>query len=74
MCFGFSDRDVVATYPAVCVGGTFDQMHAGHHILLIEACLLATQYVTVGVTDGPMNNSKSSVCIIHFTQYYTATQ
>jgi len=71
VCLGFSDSDIVATYPAVCLGGTFDHMHAGHHILLSEACLLATQYVTVGVTDGTMNNSKSSVCSSYFTHYYS---
>jgi len=55
---GFSDSDLVATYPAVCLGGTFDHMHVGHRILLSEACLLATHSITVGVTDGPMNNSQ----------------
>jgi len=45
------------TYPAVCLGGTFDHMHIGHRMLLSKACLLATQYVTIGVTDGLMNNS-----------------
>ena len=60
VCLGFSDSDVLTTYPAVCLGGTFDHMHAGHRILLSEACLLATQSVTVGVTDGTMNNSQSA--------------
>jgi len=66
---GFSDSDIVDTYPAVCLGGTFDHVHVGHRILLSEACLLATQSVTVGVTDGPMNNSQftsliSLVCTV----------
>jgi len=56
--FGFSDSDIVITYPAVCLGGTFDHLHTGHRVLLNEACMLATHSMTVGVTDGPMNNSQ----------------
>ena len=64
MCFSESD-DAVVTHPAVCLGGTFDHMHVGHRILLSEACLLATESVTVGVTDGPMNSSQFTVLLIY---------
>jgi len=66
-----SDSDVVSTYPAVCLGGTFDRMHVGHYILLNEACMLATEYVTVGVTDGAMNNSqcRSLIFVINHSAF-----
>jgi len=63
VCFSESN-DPVITHPAVCLGGTFDHMHVGHRILLSEACLLATESVTVGVTDGPMNSSQFTVLLI----------
>jgi len=61
---GFSDSNPVVTHSSVCVGGTFDHMHVGHRILLSEACLFATHSVTVGVTDGPMNNSQFSTSFL----------
>lgn len=45
-------------YKHVVLGGTFDQLHTGHKILLSEAILYATEKVTVGVTDINMLKSK----------------
>ena len=47
------------TYRSVVLGGAFDRLHVGHHILLTEGCLRATESLTVGVTQGSMNDSKS---------------
>ncbi|XP_078047620.1 bifunctional Phosphopantetheine adenylyltransferase - Dephospho-CoA kinase [Augochlora pura] len=38
-------------YKNVVLGGTFDQMHNGHKILLSEAVLRCTEKLTVGVTS-----------------------
>lgn len=43
--------------PHVVLGGTFDRLHVGHKLLLSAAALIATDSITVGVTDGPMNHS-----------------
>ena len=50
---------LVTTHDNVAVGGTFDNLHIGHKILLTEACLRANKCVTVGVTDMCMNTSES---------------
>ncbi|KAI0210274.1 Bifunctional coenzyme A synthase [Lamellibrachia satsuma] len=52
------DSGLVTTYDNVAVGGTFDNLHIGHKILLTEACLHANKSVTVGVTDTCMNTNK----------------
>ncbi|ELU10151.1 hypothetical protein CAPTEDRAFT_149109 [Capitella teleta] len=61
----FEDEEVVAsdeaieTYKHVCLGGTFDRIHTGHKILLSEACVRCQDAITIGVTDGPMIESKT---------------
>lgn len=40
----------VGAFENVCLGGTFDHLHAGHRILLTMAVLAATKRVVCGVT------------------------
>ncbi|XP_029642104.1 bifunctional coenzyme A synthase isoform X1 [Octopus sinensis] len=42
---------VMTTYDHVVLGGTFDRLHAGHKVLLTQACLLSSRAVMIGVTD-----------------------
>lgn len=42
----------------VCLGGTFDGIHAGHRLLFKEATKLGRERLVVGVTDGPMIKGK----------------
>ncbi|KAG2192583.1 hypothetical protein INT47_006035 [Mucor saturninus] len=41
-------------FDRVAVGGTFDQLHAGHKILLTMTAILANESMVVGVTDDCM--------------------
>ena len=43
----------------VCVGGTFDRLHAGHKLLLSKAALLTRDRLVVGVADAPLLRSKA---------------
>ncbi len=45
-------------YDNVVLGGTFDRLHTGHKVLLSAAVLRCRKTLTVGVTDGPMLNTK----------------
>ena len=49
---------VIQTHDHVVLGGTFDRLHTGHKLLLTEGCLLSNSILTVGVTDGDMNQSE----------------
>lgn len=48
------------THAHVALGGTFDQLHAGHKKLLSVALESATQSVTVGVTSDAMLQTKKN--------------
>lgn len=43
----------------VCLGGTFDSIHQGHLELLSQSTSLATEKLTVGVTDDSMVSKKT---------------
>lgn len=41
----------------VALGGTFDRLHIGHKMLLSQACFLATDSLTIGISDTPLTAS-----------------
>lgn len=45
-------------YEHVVIGGTFDQLHSGHKMLISAALLRCEKSLTIGVTDGVMIQSK----------------
>jgi len=46
-------------YERVCMGGTFDRLHAGHKILLSTALLRTREKLTVGVTSPCLLGKKT---------------
>ncbi|KAK8801978.1 hypothetical protein WA158_006373 [Blastocystis sp. Blastoise] len=46
-------------YNNICLGGTFDCLHAGHKILLTLACLVSN-HIVIGVTSQDMLATKSN--------------
>lgn len=55
-------------YKHVCLGGTFDTIHQGHHKLLSQAVAICTDKLTVGVTDESMVSKKTLAELIRPTQ------
>ncbi|CAK9865134.1 unnamed protein product [Sphagnum jensenii] len=51
-------------FSAVVLGGTFDRLHAGHHLLLKAAAELARELVVVGISTGPMLVNKELAHLI----------
>lgn len=45
----------------VCLGGTFDVLHAGHEALLAKAFALGDEEVVIGITSGRMARASRSV-------------
>ncbi|CAM6023368.1 unnamed protein product [Sphagnum balticum] len=59
--------DAAAThhkFSAVVLGGTFDRLHSGHHLLLKAAAELAEERVVVGISTGPMLMNKELAHLI----------
>jgi len=52
------DMNHVTRYRRSCLGGTFDRLHAGHKILLSEACLIATDRAVIGLAQGALLEQK----------------
>lgn len=60
---GAEEEDAASTlgggsYTDVCLGGTFDHMHAGHKVLLSRAALLCSRRLVCGVSDGSLLATK----------------
>ncbi|CAM6016782.1 unnamed protein product [Sphagnum balticum] len=51
-------------FSAVVLGGTFDRLHAGHHLLLKAAAELASERVVVGISTSPMLVNKELAHLI----------
>ena len=49
-----------AGYDAVALGGTFDYLHLGHQILLLQAMLAAKKEILVGVSGGQLLDKKKN--------------
>ena len=45
-------------YNDVVLGGTFDNIHDGHRLLLTQSALLARRRILVGMSNGPLLSSK----------------
>ena len=48
----------IEMFDNIVMGGTFDRLHVGHKILLNDALIRCRRRLVIGVTDGPMNDSK----------------
>ncbi|CAD5123211.1 unnamed protein product [Dimorphilus gyrociliatus] len=51
-------EEVFKTYDNVCLGGTFDRLHAGHKILLSYGAMQAKKGIIVGVSDECLTKKK----------------
>ena len=54
----FSFPTSLKPYNDVVLGGTFDNIHDGHRLLLTQSALLARRRILVGMSNGPLLSSK----------------
>ena len=57
-CFQESDSCHLGSHQHVAVGGTFDHLHQGHHLLLAATALSSSSSCLVGVSSGALLASK----------------
>ena len=56
--FRDSDSHHLGSHQHVAVGGTFDHLHQGHHLLLAVTALSSSSSCLVGVSSGPLLTNK----------------
>ncbi len=49
----------VMSYSDIALGGTFDNIHNGHRLLLAQSALLAQRRIVVGLSTGPLLANKA---------------
>lgn len=53
-----AEAPLLSVHGSVCLGGTFDRLHAGHKLMLGVAALVCAETLYVGLTDASMLRSK----------------
>lgn len=59
------ERLPAGSFAHVVLGGTFDRIHAGHKLLLAMSALCAKTRLLVGISCGPLLDSKTLKELIH---------
>lgn len=56
-----TNNNTVRSFSDVALGGTFDNIHNGHRLLLVQSALLAQRRVVVGVSNGVLLANKALI-------------